>query len=191
MQSPTPYAANAGATNESHLKPLFIASLAGDSKSYAQLLSAISALARGYVKRKTGSHADCDDLVQEILISVHKALPTYNPARPCMPWLGAVMHYRIADWLRTRYTQKNQHKVSLDDVEEYLLGTVTEEPLAYEYLSKAVSNLPANQQAVIQAMYHEELSVVETSEKLGISVSAVKVTAHRAYKKLRQWLEDK
>ncbi len=178
-------------SNETRLKPLFAAALAGDGKGYSQLLVTISDLARGYVKRKTGTHSDCDDLVQEILLSVHKALPTYNPARPCMPWLGAVMHYRITDWLRTRYAQKYQQKVSLDDVEEYLLGTVTEEPLAYEHLSKAVSALPANQQAVIQAMYHEDLSVAETSEKLGMSVSAVKVTAHRAYKKLRMWLEEK
>lgn len=178
-------------SNEVRLHPLFAAALAGDAKSYTQLLNAISDLARGYVKRKTGSHADCDDLVQEILISVHKALPTYNPVRPCMPWLGAVMHYRISDWLRTRYTLRNQQTIPLEDVEEFLLGAVTEEPLAYEHLSKAVASLPANQQAVIQAMYREDLSVAETSQKLGMSVSAVKVTAHRAYKKLRQWLEEK
>jgi RNA polymerase sigma-70 factor, ECF subfamily len=82
-------------------------------------------------------------------------------------------------------------KIPLEDVEEFLSRSVTEEPMAYEHVNKAVASLSDGQQAVIQAMYHQELTVAETSEKLGMSISAVKVTAHRAYKKLRERLEEK
>lgn len=179
------------ASNEALFRPLFEQTAAGDRKAYTALLTQVAELAKRYVRRKMGDHADADDLVQEILISVHKALHTYDPARPCMPWLGAIMHYRMTDWLRTRYSAAEQQKIPLEEVEEFLSSDVTEEPLAYEYVNKAVATLPDGQQAVIGAMYHEELTVAETGEKLGMSVSAVKVTAHRAYKKLRERLEEK
>ena len=178
------------ASNEAKFKPLFESALKGDKKAYAALLSNVAELAKKYAMRKTGGHADCDDIAQEILVSVHKALHTYDPARPCMPWLAAIMHYRMSDWLRSRYTAANQPKVPIEDVEHFLTDDVTIEPLAYEYVNKAVAGLTQGQQAVITSMYGEELTVVETSEKLGMSVSAVKVTAHRAYKKLRERLDD-
>ena len=61
----------------------------------------------------------------------------------------------------------------------------------YEYIHKAVAELSKTQQSVIHAMYQQELTVSETSHKLGMSVSSVKVTAHHAYKKLRHKLEEK
>lgn len=178
------------ASNEAMFKPLFDGALNGDQKAYGALLSSVAELAKKYAMRKTGGHDDCEDIAQEILVSVHKALHTYDPARPCMPWLAAIMHYRMSDWLRSRYTAANQPKVPIEDVEHFLTADVTKEPLAFEYVNKAVSGLNDKQQAVINSMYHEELTVAETSEKLGMSVSAVKVTAHRAYKKLRKRLDE-
>lgn len=181
---------DARVSNEAMFRPLFEAAVAGDRKAYALLLGRIAEFSRNYVRRKVGADVDIDDVVQEILISVNKALPTYDSKRPCMPWLGAIMHYRVSDWLRTRYSTRHQKHVPLEDVEEFLATGVTAGPLEYEYLNKAVGTLSEGQQAVIRAMYQEELSVAETSEKLGMSISAVKVTAHRAYKKLRARLEE-
>ncbi len=176
--------------NEARLKPLFEASLTGDGRALEQLLKAVSELARKFVARKTGGHSDGEEVVQEILISVHKALPTYDPARKCMPWLAAIMHYRMSDWLRKQYRPGERDAVPLEEVEFFLEGDVTTSPLEYEYITKAVAGLPEKQQAVLHAMYREELTVKEASAKLGMSVSAVKVTAHRAYKRLREELKE-
>lgn len=175
---------------EAQLQPLFAAAIAGERKAYHALLSQIGLIARNYINRKTGGQGGAEDVVQEILISVHKALHTYDPARPCMPWLAAIMHYRLSDWLRKRYHASEQPKVPLEEVEEFLCTDVTEEPFAYEHLHKAIKDLPEGQRAVLHAMYQQELTVTEAGAALGMSVSAVKVTAHRAYKKLRAKLED-
>jgi len=175
---------------EDLLKPLFLQALQGNRMAYGALLTQVSALARAYARSKMGGHADCDDVAQEILLSVHKALNTFDPERPCMPWLAAIMHYRFSDWLRSRYTAAEYKKVPLEDVEDFLEADVTEPVVSGEYIKKAMENLTGGQQAVIQAMYQEELTVAEAGRKLGMSVSAVKVTAHRAYKKPRKTLED-
>lgn len=174
---------------ETRIKPLLDKAISGDHQAYHALLKTINDIAKAYVMRKTGGHADCDDVVQTILLSVHKALPTYDTSKACMPWLAAIMHYRVSDWLRTRYSRHEGKHVPLEDVEQFLEADVTHMSFEYEYVNKAVSNLTDGQQAVIKAMYHEDLTVAETSEKLGMSVSAVKVNAHRAYKKLRGTIE--
>lgn len=171
-------------------RPLLEKAIAGNRKAYHELLTQLSLLAKKFVRRKIGEHPDMDDLVQEILLSVHKALHTYDPSRPCMPWLSAIMHYRVTDWLRSHYSKDNMNKVSLDDVEDFLFSEVTEPSDSYEYMNKAIHELPLQQQAVIHSMYFEELTVTQTSKKLNMSVSAVKVTAHRTYKKLRERLKE-
>lgn len=176
---------------EAQLKPLFLQSLQGNRMAYGTLLAQVCTLAKAFARSRMSNHADCDDVAQEILLSVHKALPTYDPERPCMPWLAAIMHYRITDWMRSRYTAAEQLKIPLEAVEDFLEADVTEPGDAREYLKNAMESLTGGQKAVIAAMYGEDMSVAETAQKLGLSVSAVKVTAHRAYKKLRKQLEGK
>lgn len=176
--------------NEARLHPLAVRAVKGDGRAYGQLLEVIADLARAYVRRKTSDGGHVEDVAQEILISVHKALPTYDPARAFMPWLAAIMHFRLTDWLRKQYHASEAGKVPFEDVEHFLEAEVTDLPLEYEYIDKALAHLTAQQQAVIDCMYKQELTVAETADKLGMGVSAVKVTAHRAYKKLRKHLAE-
>jgi RNA polymerase sigma-70 factor (ECF subfamily) len=41
-----------------------------------------------------------EDVVQETLISVHKARHTYDPARPFAPWFYAIASHRVVDVFR-------------------------------------------------------------------------------------------
>jgi len=175
---------------EEALRPLLIKAQAGDRRAYGEALSLISKLARKLVLRKSGQTADADDITQDILLSIHRALHTYDPSRNCLPWVSAIIHYRMNDWLRSHYRKEYKVHIPIEDVEHELCADVTEEAADYEYVNKAVSGLSGNQQAVIASMYHEDLSVKETATKLGMSVSSVKVTAHRAYKKLRKDLGE-
>ncbi len=174
--------------HEARLHPLFVAACGGDRRCYAALLSAISDIAQGYVRRKLS--ADGDDVVQEILISVHKGLHTYDVKRPCMPWLAAIMHYRLNDALRRRYRDQRMPKVAIEDVEAYLSAPVTESIDLDEHIVAAIAELPEGQQKVITGMYIKDMSVADVSKALGMSISAVKVTAHRAYKRLRDKLKE-
>lgn len=179
------------ASNEMLLHPLFIAAQAGDKVSYNTLLTHVGRIAEGYCRRKAGDAPDIEDIVQDILISVHKALHTYSPERPCMPWLAALMYYRMQDYLRAHYADLKKKQAIFSDADIFMADHVTEEAGGNEYIDEAMRQLPEKQRRVLQAMYTQDLSVAETSVKLDMSVSAVKVTAHRAYKKMRQLLEYK
>ena len=52
------------------------------------------------VARKRVPAEAVEDVVQEALITVHKARHTYDPARPFGPWFYAIVHSRLIDVLR-------------------------------------------------------------------------------------------
>jgi RNA polymerase sigma-70 factor (ECF subfamily) len=93
------------------------------------------------------------------------------------------------DYLRAHYSDHLRHAVDFDELEEMLPGDVTETAISYESISGEVQKLPENQQAILELMHRDGYTAKETAEKLGMSESAVKVAAHRAYRILRSRLE--
>ena len=55
--------------------------------------------------------ADVEDVVQDVLMTVHAVRHTYDPKRPFGPWLVAIAHGRIIDQLR----RQTRRKVSRDE----------------------------------------------------------------------------
>src|SRR6185312_4922023 len=94
--------------SEIHLETLFRQSLAGDQTSYRQFLNEVSAWLRKVMAGRIFNQSDVEDVVQEILVSIHKARHTYDGSRRLMPWLNAIATYRLKDHLRRHYARK-QH----------------------------------------------------------------------------------
>lgn len=128
-------------------------------------------------------------MLQEVLISIHKARHTYDGNRPYKPWIYAIARYRLQDFLRIHYADQLHQAVDILDLENNLHEDVTESVLSYESISGEIHQLPEKQAAILQLMHQEGYTAKEVAEKLGMNESAVKVAAHRAYKLLRQRLE--
>src|SRR6516164_11473400 len=69
----------------------------GDQAAYASLLKEILPILKRRVKSRLGflPVMDREDIVQEILLSLHAARATYNPKRPFMPWLMSIAQNRM------------------------------------------------------------------------------------------------
>ena len=74
-----------------------IAAQNGDGAAYEKLLVDVIPMLRGIVRAKVWDHDSAEDVVQNILLSIHRARHTYRPERPFLPWLRAVA--RIQDEL--------------------------------------------------------------------------------------------
>jgi RNA polymerase sigma-70 factor (ECF subfamily) len=165
----------------------------GDKVAYAGLLRELLPLVQRIVRGKLPflQPADRDDVVQEVLVSLHTARATYDPRRPFVPWLMAIAHHRTVDRVR-RNAKLSAHEVLVD---EFVERHVTEGPdLAEnnygdpEALRRAVKVLPAGQRVAIELLKARELSLTEAASVTGLSISALKVSVHRAIKNLRQSL---
>ncbi len=164
-------------------------SLAGDQRAYAELLQASARLLRPYLSKRLSFSAEVDDVLQEILISIHKARHTYDGQRPYKPWAFAIARFRLQDHLRMHYADQLRHAADFDELEESLHEDVTESGISYESISKEVEKLPEKQATILRLMHQDGFTAKEVAEKIGMNESAVKVAAHRAYKVLRERLE--
>ncbi len=174
-------------TSPPAIETLAQAALAGDKTAYAQFLREAAQQIARKVTPRLHHYDDKDDVVQDILIAVDKALHTYDISRPFLPWLNAIIQFRFTDYLRKTYRNQARHYVEFSEIEQQLSDEedVTESGFDNELLHKEVAALPKKQAEVVRLLKLEEYSVKEVAAKLKMSESNVKVTAHRAYKTLR------
>lgn len=172
-----------------NLETLMRRSLAGDQRAYAGLLHETTRLLRPFLAKRLSIASEVDDLMQEILLSIHKARHTYDGNRPYKPWVYAIAKFRLQDHLRAHYSDQLRHALDFDELEEYLLEPVTESLMSYESISGEVDKLPEKQAMILRFLHQDGYTAREVAEKTGMTESAVKVAAHRAYKVLRKKLE--
>ncbi len=172
-----------------NLAALMRQSLNGDKRAYAEILRETSRFLRPFLANRLSFTNEVDDLLQEILLSIHKARHTYDGNRPYKPWVYAIAKFRLQDYLRAHYADQMHHADDLSGLEDYLHENVTESAISYESISGEVEKLSQKQATILQLMHQEGYTAKEVAEKLGMNESAVKVAAHRAYKILRQKLE--
>ncbi len=175
--------------NTDNLAALMKQSLTGDQRAYAALLQETSRLLRPFLAKRLNFTSEVDDLLQEILISIHKARHTYDGNRPYKPWMYAIARFRLQDHLRAHYSDQLHHADDLSELEDFLHEPVTESAISYESISGEVEKLPEKQATILRLMHQEGYTAREVAAKIGMKESAVKVAAHRAYKILRQKLE--
>lgn len=165
----------------------------GDKQAYAALLRTLVPLVREAVRRRFGflQPADIDDLVQDILLSMHLALATHDPARPFLPWLMAIARNRMADSAR-RYVRRLAHEVpSEQPPETFPAEDANKSASGYgdaEALAQAMKKLPDSQRQAIELMKLHEMSLKEAEAATGTSVGALKVSVHRGISALRKAL---
>lgn len=165
-------------------------SLNGDQHAYAELLQETSRFLRPYLAKRLSFTNEVDDLLQEILISIHKARHTYDGDRPYKPWAYAIAKFRLQDYLRAHYSDQLHHADDLSEMEEFLHDDVTKSAISYESIIGEVQKLPEKQATILRLMHQDGYTAKEVAEKIGMKESAVKVAAHRAYKVLKEKLEQ-
>lgn len=172
-----------------HYEELMQQSLNGDQRAYADLLRETSRFLRPYLAKRLSVTNEVEDLLQEILISIHKARHTYDGNRPYKPWVYAIAKFRLQDYLRAHYSDLLRHAVDFNELEESLPEHVTKTVISYESISAEVQKLPEKQATILQLLHQEGYTAKEVAKKMEMNESAVKVAAHRAYKVLRSKLE--
>lgn len=164
--------------------------LAGDQKAYAAVLHETARLLRPYLLKRMNRPQDAEDLLQEILVSIHKARHTYDKSRPYLPWAMAIAKFRHTDYLRKHYADRLRNAEELTGFEEYDVTDVTNSGIAYESIKEEISLLPKKQAVILQMIHEEGYTAKEVAQRIGMKESAVKVAAHRAYKVLKKRLGD-
>jgi RNA polymerase sigma-70 factor (ECF subfamily) len=170
---------------------LMIRAQQGDAMAYAELLTLLAVTARRYARNRLGDVAWIDDVTQETLVTIHAARQTYDARRPFAPWFYAILSSRLIDVLR-KERRVSAREVGADVLPEPAAATGASpersDEVDFDRVKAALESLPARQREIVSALKVRDESVREVSQRLGMSESAVKVTAHRGYKALRRLL---
>lgn len=165
---------------------LMVAYVAGDGAAFDELFRRYAGLLRGYLRRGYLGDADTQDLTQQVFLQLHRARRDYRPDRPLRPWLMTIARNVKRDFLR-REGRRPSLSALLGD--ETARGDRAADRVALrEALDEALGQLPGSLRRVVEAFWFEDLSHAEIARRFGISRSAAKVRAHRAYRALRRIL---
>ena len=141
--------------------------------------------------RRQGVSADrVDDVVQEVLITIHRARATYDPARPFLPWLRAIAQRRAIDGLRRHGRQAVREVHDPIAYEGHAEETAEADDLLDAQtrgraLRASIETLPPGQRQAVERLGLRGQSLEEAAAETGRSKVALKVNLHRAIKTLR------
>ncbi len=188
----TPREDRARLEREERWRQLMRAAQDGDNAAYAALLSEILPVLRRFVAYRWPSAPDVEDIVQEVLLSVHTVRHTYDPARPFMPWLMTIAMRRTIDAARRR-TARSANETTVDIMPETFSrnDTKNEQETSddQEAIRRALAQLPDGQRQAVELMKVRGLSLQEASAVTGKSVASLKVSVHRGLKTMREVLK--
>lgn len=163
---------------------LLRAANAGDGKAYARFLSEIVPLIRGIVRARaagTMDPADCEDVVQTVLLAVHLKRTTWRDDAPVRPWLYAITRHKLADAFRTRRLTQ-----PLDEAAEAVPLPDAPGPAERLDAARLLGQLPPRDAEILRATALLGETAAEAGARLGMSEGAVRVALHRALKRLAE-----
>jgi RNA polymerase sigma-70 factor (ECF subfamily) len=167
-----------------------VAAQAGDRVAYETLLQDCIPFIKMVARRQGVSFDRIDDVVQETLITVHRARQTYDPSRSFAAWLRTIAQRRAIDGLR-RHGRHEVREIHAPLAYENHPDTDGEPPAGADQsdrigqLGPALASLPARQREAVQHIALSGLSVSEAATATGRTMGALKVNLHRALKTLR------
>lgn len=162
---------------------LMCAANRGDQRAYAQILTAITPVVRGIVRARGGALGPegCEDVVQDVLLTVHMKRHTWREDAPLRPWLYAVTRHKVVDAFRARGKRID---VPVDDFLEVLAAPAGPDPFEAQDMDRVIDQLDPRAAQIVRAIGIDGDTAADTGARLGMSEGAVRVALHRALKSL-------
>lgn len=163
--------------------------LAGDSVSFAKLVSLykkrVSALGMSFFKNAS----DTDDFIQDVFLKVYQNLRAFRGDAAFSTWITRIAY-------NTAVNAVNRRKESLPIADEFLLSDPDYTPeeqeirkLTAEAITKAVHELPEKYGICLELYFYYDISYEEISVITGYPVNTIKSHIFRAKKLLRDALQ--
>ncbi len=169
---------------------------AGDGPALEAFLHAVHApVVRFCRARLVGSSGvlTADDVAQEVLYALCEALPRYRPdGSAVMAFVFGIARYKVVDAFRAARRDQSTTSDSLPESADPDPGPEFAAVLSSETgrLKLALARLPDHHREIIVLRVALHYSAEEVARILGTSPGAVRVTQHRAMKRLRAMLTD-
>jgi RNA polymerase sigma-70 factor (ECF subfamily) len=166
---------------------LVVRSQIGDEDAFEELLGNYSPRLRLYVARMLGHRQiQTDDLLQEIWVSVFRALPKLNDASSFRAWLFSIARARICREFRRRTLDFQP----LAEAQLEAAAPDAGEVVDVEALHQHLGELSEEHREALALRFIEEMSYEEIAQVTGHSLGTVRSRIHYAKRALRRAWEQ-
>jgi RNA polymerase sigma factor (sigma-70 family) len=160
------------------------AAMTGDADAYRELLASVAPHVRAVARsrcRRLGAESEAEDVVQEVLLTIHLKRGTWDQSRPIGPWVAAITRNKLIDVLRRR---GRRVRVSIEEVMDSLQAEDQTPELSAHELDTLLGHLKVQQREIVKSISLNGNSIRETADRLQMSEGAIRVALHRALKAL-------
>jgi RNA polymerase sigma-70 factor (ECF subfamily) len=164
----------------------------GDDGAFAEVYDAIAPRIYRHILRITRDASVAEDVVQQTMLQIHRSRGTFVRGAAVLPWAMAIARRLAVDAHRRG---RKEALASMADPAEPLSPDPDAEAHAVaaetaRRIREQLAKLPQTQRTAFELIKQDGLSVEQAAAVLGVSVSAVKLRAHRAYEALRAVLAE-
>jgi RNA polymerase sigma factor (sigma-70 family) len=154
----------------------------GDAEACRLLLDDIGPAMTRFLRGRVALD-EVEDAYQEVFLALFQARHTYQAGRPLEPWLFAIARNVAADHSRRRWARATWEELTSDLPEHAAAGDA---PARAPDLEGLLNRLPPGQREAFAMLKLDGMTLEAAAGRAGVSVGALKVRAHRAYKTLRK-----
>ncbi|MCP4900446.1 MAG: RNA polymerase sigma factor [bacterium] len=146
---------------------------------------------RRYLQRLVGNRATADDLLQDTLLKIARALPGFEGRSSVKTWA-----FTIATRVATDHFRRPQNRAQMVDIDETspVDDAETEQKLVIDEMSSCVreviDSLPEDYRTAVVLHDLEGQTAAKVAEIVGCSVATAKIRIHRGRRRLQQALND-
>lgn len=169
---------------------LMLAYVDGDEAAFRELFERWAPIVHGLTRRHLRDEDLAREITQQTFFKLHGARNDFRRDGKLRPWLLTIAMNLVREhWRRG----KRRKHVELDEQRE-VAPTPERSRLELEQraelLHEALAELPETQREVVELHYFQERPYKEVAAIVGSTEGAVRVRAHRAYRKLEAILQE-
>lgn len=163
----------------------------GDRAAFATLFQRHAGRIKGFMVRSGFAHAEADEAVQEVMLSVWRRAASFDPARAgAMTWLYAIARNRRVDMLRRRRPEPDPADPLFRPDPD---GGGAARAMARDRdaaVRVALSGLGPDQAAVVRLAFYDGLSHAQIAAMTDLPLGTVKSRLRLAMDRLRSALGE-
>lgn len=167
---------------------LVVLARAGSEEAFGRLVGRYHRDCLRFARWMLGDPHQAEDAVQETMLRVFRALPSYREQQQFRPWLFQILANRCRS-LRYRWKRWALRHAPLDDAAQVTVAAVENDPAELERLTRALGELPAALREAFLLKHGEGFSYEEIAALTGASIPALKMRVKRARDLVRDQLE--
>ena len=169
--------------------------LAGDTQAYTVLIDRYKDMVFSVALKMLRNREEAEEVAQDAFVKAYKKLNKFKGDSKFSTWLYRVVYNTCLD--RIKKLKRSISVVPMEEITERQLKSVDnaldlmEKQERTEMIQKCLNLLSADESALLNLFYFDELSLQEISKITGTSKNNLKVKLFRSRKKLASILKER